>query len=71
MEVINDKLNPVDVLAVVLNGNYDAAEACSLGLFNYANTLPRNDGQMLAIVYHDGKWRFKMVNPWDDDGSVM
>jgi hypothetical protein len=71
MEVINDKLNPVDVLAVVLNGNYDAAEACALGLFNYANTLPRHPDQIPIMIHLDGEWVFDVVNPWDDDGSVM
>jgi hypothetical protein len=71
MEITDKPLKPVDVLAVVLNGNYDAAEACALGLFNYANTLPRHPGQIPAMIYHDGKWRFDMVNPWDEDGSIM
>ena len=68
---ITPTLTPVDVLAVVLNGNYDHAEACANGLFNYVNTLPCGPNQAPMIVYYGNEWRFDVVDLWDDDGSVM
>ena len=68
---IDKPLTPIDVLAVVLNGNYDAAEACAIGLSNYASTLPCPVNHVPAIVHHEGEWRFDTVTPWNDDGSVM
>ena len=65
------QLTPKGVLAVVLRGDLELAQACSDALKDYAYDLPCEPGHVPAIVHHEGEWRFDTVTPWNDDGRVM